>query len=303
MKIDESILQGLREKWIDIGMQTGDGVNLEKAIPLIKEIYKNGGVEAPEFFFTVPSPIEAMKYSAALSKIGYDALKASKTPHALVAEVSQTIKKEEMDRNQLCFGNHEAASLSFYDYFVSNTDITGIESAIPFMELAKVCGWWIPLRNAAILVNFPSIIKLDDRGLGHCEDGPAIAYADSDFAIYIWHGTRVPAEWIRDKSLTPEIALTYPQTEQRRAACEILGWHNVLNALNSTVIDTDDDPEIGQLLEVELPDIGIERFLKVQCGTGRTFAIPVPPDVNTALEANAWTYGVAANEYTPEIRT
>ena len=49
---------------------------------------------------------------------------------------------------------------------------------------------------------------------------------------------------------------------------------------------------IGTLLEVNLPDIGKEKFLKVLCGTGREFAIPVPPFMKTALEANAWTYGL-----------
>jgi hypothetical protein len=302
MEIDEKILEGLRTKWIDIGMQTGD-CDLEAAIPIINKIYENGGIAPPEFFFAVTSPIEAMQYSAALSELGYDKIKKSKTPYALVEKTSKKINKKDLDRSQLCFGNHEAASLSFYDYFVNNTDVKDIEPAIPFMELAKVCGWWIPLRKAAILVNFPSIVKLDDRGLGHCADGPAIAYNDSDFAIYIWHGVRIPAEWIRDKSLTPEIALMHPQVEQCRAACEILGWEKVLESLHTNVIDTDDNPEYGQLLEVDLPEIGTERFLKVQCGTGRTFVLPVPPDMTTAREANAWTYGVAANEYTPEVRT
>jgi len=52
---------------------------------------------------------------------------------------------------------------------------------------------------------------------------------------------------------------------------------------------------IGTLLEVDIPDIGNEKFLRVLCGTGREFAIPVPPNMKTALEANAWTYGLEGN--------
>ena len=44
--------------------------------------------------------------------------------------------------------------------------------------------------------------------------------------------------------------------------------------------------------DLDIPDIGREKFLKVKCGTGREFAIPVPPDMKTALEANAWTYAI-----------
>lgn len=45
-------------------------------------------------------------------------------------------------------------------------------------------------------------------------------------------------------------------------------------------------------MEVKLPDSGKERFIRVRCGTGREFAIPVPPDTQTALAGNAWTYGI-----------
>ena len=61
---------------------------------------------------------------------------------------------------------------------------------------------------------------------------------------------------------------------------------------------------IGNLVEVDIPQIGREKFLKVVCGTGRQFAIPVPPEMKTALEANAWTFGLTPEELLPlEIRT
>ena len=96
--------------------------------------------------------------------------------------------------------------------------------------------------------------------------------------------------------------MKWSDLEQRRAACAIVGWHNILDQLNAVTIDAN-TPEIGELLEVDIPDIGREKFLKVQCGTGRTFALPVPPEMTSAHEANAWTYGLTANEYNPECRT
>ena len=36
--------------------------------------------------------------------------------------------------------------------------------------------------------------------------------------------------------------------------------------------------------EVTIPDVGREKFLKVICGTGREFALPVPPDMTTPLK-------------------
>jgi hypothetical protein len=133
--------------------------------------------------------------------------------------------------------------------------------------------------------------KWDDQRRLHCEDGPAIDFKDG-CEVYSWHGVRVPKEWITEKDITPEQALTWGDMEQRRAACEILGWVNILKALDGRTINKDADPQVGELIEVEIPEVGRERFLKVLCGTGREFALPVPPTMNTALEANCWTYGI-----------
>ena len=143
----------------------------------------------------------------------------------------------------------------------------------------------------------------DDRNILHNENGPAMAFADG-WSVYAWHGTRVPSTWIDQReTLTASLALSQRNVELRRAACEILGWHNILAELKPRTINKDADPMIGELLEVDLPESGRERFLRVLCGTGRTFAIPVPPNVQTALEANAWTYGIEPASLKPEIRT
>ena len=132
----------------------------------------------------------------------------------------------------------------------------------------------------------------------------AVEYSDG-WGVSAWHGTRVPHEWIADRgSLTAKTALAWGNIEQRRAACEIIGWSKILRELDAKTIDADGDPEIGELIEVDLPDSGRERFLRVLCGTGREFALPVPPNVTTAIDAQAWTWGLDAKSFVrPEIRT
>ena len=78
----------------------------------------------------------------------------------------------------------------------------------------------------------------------------------------------------------------------------------MLRELKAKTIEKDEDPTIGELVEVTIEG-GRERFLRVLCGTGREFALPVPPDMQTALQANAWTYGIddAAKFVKPEVRT
>jgi hypothetical protein len=150
----------------------------------------------------------------------------------------------------------------------------------------------LPHQHICWISERTCVVNQDDQSRIHCEDGPAIAYPDG-FSVFAWHGTRVPSEWIADKAtLNAAKALTHSNIEQRRAACEIVGWDRILDELNATTLNKDSDPLVGELVEVDIPDIGRAKFLRVLCGTGRTFALPVPPNMHTALEANAWTYGL-----------
>ncbi len=159
-------------------------------------------------------------------------------------------------------------------------------------ELCESAGWALPHQNICWVSERHCVVTRDDRGRLHSLTGPALMYPDG-WGVYAVHGTRIPETWIIDpKSLTAKVALTWPNVEQRRAACEILGWENVLSELKAKTIDQDEDPMIGELVEVTIPDVGKEKFLRVLCGTGRKFALPVPPNMKTALEANSWTYGV-----------
>lgn len=135
-------------------------------------------------------------------------------------------------------------------------------------------------EDLAIITERPTVIKFDDQNRLHNEFGPAIQYADG-FEIFSWHGTTIPDEWIID-GVDVKTAITWENIEQRRCACEIPGWAKVINELGGVVIDEDEDPYMGSLIEVDIPDIGKERFVKVLCGTSREFAIPVPSTMQTA---------------------
>jgi hypothetical protein len=173
------------------------------------------------------------------------------------------------------------------------------------VALVKSCGWVWWHENVLAISDRPEFIRRDDQNRLHCENGPAIRYRDG-WSLYSWHGTTIPENWIEDrKSLTPVIALKEANIERRRAACEILGWSNILAALNAKTIDRDGDPEIGELVQVSLPDLSTPaKFLRVRCGTGREFAIGIPPHINKALDAQAWMIGLEPKDFTrPECRS
>jgi hypothetical protein len=154
-----------------------------------------------------------------------------------------------------------------------------------------------------IVSDRPEVLRIDGGRLPHCEDGPSHRWRDG-FELYHWRGTRVPKAWIADKaSLAPETAINWPNVEQRRVAAEIVGWPRILEQLGATVVHRDPNPQIGTLLRADLPDSPGEQFLQVKCGTGRDFALPVPPSVRTAMEAQEWMWGLEPGEYQLEVRT
>lgn len=202
----------------------------------------------------------------------------------------------------ITYGAHDVHWVAYYTFF---NDWFGICPDIVQMDdIVKYCSWVLYDDDTIYISDAPTSIKMDEQGRTHNENGPAIEYPDG-FSVYSWHGNRVPKAWIMNpESLGADELLKHENVELRRVACEIVGWAKVLESLSYVVLDEDGDPEIGSLLEVDIPEIGKEKFLKVQCGTNRTFAIPVPPEAKTALEAQAALFGLTPEEFQiPEIRT
>jgi hypothetical protein len=178
----------------------------------------------------------------------------------------------------------------------------------------------------------PAWVHRDGDGNAHSHMGPAAVWPDGSY-VYCWRGMRAPTgwfplptrEWLEERPTcpnplprgvayvppTPEEALQHPNLELRRVAMELVGWDAVVETLRPVVVDQDPDPAIGTLLRAEMPMPGgfgrsstqTQQFLRVRCGTGRQFSLLVPPDVRTAREANAWTYGLEPDAYAPEVRT
>jgi hypothetical protein len=194
---------------------------------------------------------------------------------------------------EACYGSQDAWLAAYLDTY-ARLGVHGVDSGAGLIACGDSVGWFWPFAGACIYTDRPTVINMVD-GVLHSQTGPAIAYADG-FAVYCWRGQQVPAEWIETPpdQLDPTIPLTWQHADQRTAAAEIIGWGRVLAQLPHRVIDTDADPQIGELVEVDLPDAPGERFLRARCGTGRDVCIPVGRDFETALDANAATYNLPA---------
>lgn len=136
----------------------------------------------------------------------------------------------------------------------------------------------------------------------HCANGPA--FISDILDLYFWKGVLVPDHWISDsKNLAAAEVFREPNAEVRRAGCEILGWDRVLSGIDATLVDADSDPQIGTLYEGQIPGAKHCGFLRVECGTGREFVIPVPSGMTSAIAAQAWVQNVQASKWIkPEVR-
>jgi hypothetical protein len=205
------------------------------------------------------------------------------------------------------WGQHDCAWTAFY-LFCAEIGVQYPAGPLALLKkwgnLESSIGWWAPFEGICFVSDRPRRVSFDAERRLHSETGKAVEYSDG-WGVSAWHGTRIPDDWVTDrKTLTPKLALTHSNIEQRRAAIGLLGWNSILHQLDGRMIDRDADPEIGELIEVDIPDVGRERFLRVRCGTGRGFALPVPPQMKTALEAQAWTWGHDTKTFaTPEVRT
>ena len=207
---------------------------------------------------------------------------------------SQLRSQNIYDSNYL-WGSQDLYWLAFYRFAQS----IGVKyskkdaKALDIMEgISTQCEWWFPYDGIVIASERPTSVRWDGERRLHCETGPAVEYADG-YELYSWRGISIPAEWVKHGPPASKDIMRIENTEQRRIAAEMRGWHNILPEIGAILIDAHANPQVGELWQADLPDNGPERFLKVQCGTGRTFAIPVGMEFATAREANAATYGIA----------
>ena len=163
-------------------------------------------------------------------------------------------------------------------------------TALTFIEVNRHVWWYYPGKDVVYASDRPTKIARDDQGRLHCETGKAIEFADGN-GFSAWHGQTIPDEWVTGNPPRPDVALHWNNMDQRAAACEIVGWANILDELHAVTIDNSGDPIWGRLVEVDLPDSGKERFLDALCGTGRRFALPVPPETKTVDEAQSILHG------------
>lgn len=197
-------------------------------------------------------------------------------------------------------GYQAAPSLAYYRFFDAYLAPNELHALAHFNEL--VSGYWLG-HEEAFLVRRPHLLSRDAEGFLHSATGKCLEYRDG-WGFYAWHGVRVPERVIlAPETLTREDFLSEQDVEVRRVIQERMG-ERFVSELGGVVIDA--GPR-GTLYEVALPEDDPEqvaRYVRVQdASTFRQYFLRVPPTVQTAAEAVAWTFQVAAEDYHPAQET
>lgn len=166
----------------------------------------------------------------------------------------------------------------------------------------RVSGYWLGTQGA-LLVRRPRLIMSDAESRLHSATSHAIEYPDG-WGLYVWHGVLVPEKVIlAPERLSREDFFQEANVEVRRIIQERMGGRFVSD-LGGQVIDQ--GPH-GTLYEVRLPADDPERvarYIQVQdASTARQYFLRVPPTIQTANEAVAWSFQLAVEAYHPAQET
>ncbi|MBM7784500.1 DUF6745 domain-containing protein [Tenggerimyces flavus] len=173
--------------------------------------------------------------------------------------------------------------------------------------LTSTVGWWWPHRSFVLVTDRPGLLHLDpdDSLRPHCEDDPAIVWRDG-WSLWFVHGVRVTQQIVEAPGTLRVDRITYEENaEVRRVMIDRYGTEKYLRAAEGKLVQQDDFGELWQLRHGAEP----LQFVKVvnstpePDGTFRDYWLRVPPEVTTAHEAVAWTFGFTPEEYRPQRQT
>jgi hypothetical protein len=192
-----------------------------------------------------------------------------------------------------------APDLACYSFLDTDLAPNDLHALAQFNAL--VSGYWLG-KEIAILVRRPTILSWDDNGRPHSATGRCIEYHDG-WGMYAWHGVETPEKVIlTPDTLTRDDFLGERNLEVRRIIQERMGQRFVWELEGKFI----DGGSHGILYEVELPDDPerVARYVQVQdASTPHQYFLRVPPTIQTAAEAVAWTFGATVEEYHPVQET
>ena len=276
----ERKLAEYREKWVKIGLSC-EPLDFEKAKDAATRAYRVAGLNPPNLFLHFGSPVSAA-IAAVMIKAQVGAQVWAQVRDQVGAQVGAQVWAQ-------VYGSHDAGWLSFYNFFSEECGISDCDKLKPLIDLAQCCGWWAPYEKVCIFQDRHSVLQLDDRGMIHCEDGPAISYPDGTLDVWAINGVRVPKEVV----VNPE-KITTKQIEEegnadvRQIMIDRYGPSEYMKKVGADLVDMDSRtvPGGNPRALFKMKD-GSQWLVGTDGSTKRVYHMPVPEEVETCQQAHS----------------
>jgi hypothetical protein len=210
--------------------------------------------------------------------------------------------------------------MAWATYFreVCDLEFAEIDTFAAYEVMSSRCGAFSTYKDFAFVSDRPRVLRRDQAGRLHADDGPAIAWRDG-WQLFYWHGLQIPRghEWIiSDRDLiTPAKIDAEPNAELRRIMLEVYGFERYLSERSAIVLSEDTlhgfprrliDMRVGgeSILLVEVHNGSLEpdgSRRKFHLGAARDPRTRRPPA--TPAEAIAASYGIAPDRYREAVRS
>ena len=295
----EKLLVEYREKYLAIGLDTTQ-IDYEVAKKDISDLYMWGGQVPPGQYLHFSSPIIAEMYLNLVCD------------GQLSEQLSGQLRGKKLHFMGTWFnGQQDVYWIAFYDFCeeigvkFSEKITLGLEA---WKKISKSCHWFYPFREFCIIVDKPYRLYRDAEGRLHNDSGMAIEYTDG-WGICAIHGVRVP-DWIilHHEQITVEKITAEENAEVRRIMMGKYGIDRYIADAGAKELHRD---ECGTLYRLGIDDEDDDPITVVKVinstpesdGTYKPYFLVVPPTMETARQAVAWTFGMDEKDYAPVVES
>lgn len=178
-----------------------------------------------------------------------------------------------------------------------------IDAHVKLARAAHICA---AFENLCLVSNRPSSLILDENGLLHNGKGPAMSYPDG-FSLYAWHGVIVPRDIIESpEQVTTRDIIQQPNVTVRRIMVELYGQDRYLQDSFREAIHEDEFGSLYRRWVDGKEDIVMVKVINSTANQDGTFSeswLRVPPEMRTAKQAVAWSFGMREQDYNPSVES
>jgi hypothetical protein len=198
-------------------------------------------------------------------------------------------------------GQHELSWLAVYEYI---RDVLGLEAETAplagLWQVARSLGWLQPHEHTCWLAERPDLLRGDATGRLHSAIGPALRFPDG-WSVWAWKGVEVP-RWMIEQPEKITLALIDGETNVQVRCCmiEIMTPQRYV-ALGGAAPVAEDETGIlwrrSWLASDAWAAVEVINATPEPDGTRKHFFLQVPPNMRSARDAVAWTYGLRPEVY------